>query len=119
MGEDRRRFERISFDAPVEICQDGLSWESTIVDISLKGALVEGEGLAFDPGKPIQIKINLGTEARVNLNAIWANSHNQGHAFQWDEIELEDMIHLRRLLELNAPNEELLDRELAKLGNDF
>ena len=38
---DRRRFRRIAFDAKTELRQNGNEWPVQLVDLSLKGLLVQ------------------------------------------------------------------------------
>lgn len=39
--EDRRRFKRIAFDAKTELSQGDRTWAVQLIDLSLKGLLIE------------------------------------------------------------------------------
>ncbi|WP_181955613.1 PilZ domain-containing protein, partial [Rahnella variigena] len=40
-ASDRRRFRRIAFDAKTELRQNGREWPVQLVDLSLKGLLIQ------------------------------------------------------------------------------
>lgn len=39
--DERRRFQRIDFDAPIELRQGLKRWPAKLLDLSLKGLLIE------------------------------------------------------------------------------
>ena len=93
-------------------------WSCNLLDISLKGMLVEPpENLDIDTGKPCALALFLGEDtsihARVRITHEMANGY---WGLQWQHIDVDSLSHLRRLLELNSNDPELLNRELAELG---
>jgi hypothetical protein len=50
------------------------------------------------------------------MKAVVAHIEKGSAGFRCDKIEAESAVHLRRLVELNLGDEELLHRELAALG---
>jgi hypothetical protein len=115
-NHERRQFQRISFDAPVTISQGKLKAISEVIDISLKGILIKDDNFPFDPSQPLYICISLGEEARIDMKAEWTSRQKNAQAFHWTQVDIESMMHLRRLLELNTGDEALIERELAKLS---
>lgn len=113
---ERRQFQRISFDAPVELTQGTLQASSEVIDISLKGILVHDNNIAFNTREPLHISIRLGDDACINMTAEWTHRKKNAQAFRWTQVDIESMMHLRRLLELNTGDESLIERELAKLS---
>ncbi len=115
---ERRTFSRITFDADITLTQGGNSWKATLVDISLKGILVE-EPANWDADitQYIDAHIALDDETAIDMTLNWRHTQNGQIGFECDHIDIDSVIHLRRLVELNLGDEELLERELAALGH--
>jgi hypothetical protein len=116
-ANERRRFQRIAFDAPTVIAQGERRWTATLQDLSLKGLLIEmPAGWDGDPEQPFDTLVELGDEAQVRMEAVLARTQDGYLGFVCRHIDLDSISHLRRLIELNLGDEELLERELAELG---
>jgi hypothetical protein len=115
-NHERRQFQRISFDAPVAISQGNLHATSEVIDISLKGILIKDDNIEFDPRLPLYIRISLGENDHIDMKAEWTSRQKNAQAFRWTQVDIDSMVHLRRLLELNTGDEALIERELAKLS---
>lgn len=114
---EQRQFSRIAFDATASIEQQGRQWEVTVIDLSLKGVLVEdhpSEKISAD--HPVTIKVTLDDEVSITLQCHWVHSEAGHSGFHCDHIDLDSITHLRRLVELNLGDETLLERELSNLG---
>lgn len=114
---DRRRFQRIEFDAATELVQGDRRWPVELHDLSLKGLLVRRpEGWDADAEQPFEARVRLADDAEVRMEV--AMTHEQGDliGFVCQHIDLDSIAHLRRLVELNLGDEALLERELAALG---
>ncbi len=118
-ANERRRFQRIAFDAPTVIAQGERQWSAALHDISLKGLLIKTpRDWNGDPNKPFEALIELGDEAKVKMEVVLTRAQPQSLGFVCRHIDLDSISHLRRLVELNLGDEQLLERELAALGND-
>lgn len=118
-ANERRRFQRIDFDAPTLIVQGERRWSAALHDISLKGLLVDKpQGWNGDPEQPFEAQIKLGTEALVKMEVVLTRTEQDRLGFVCRHIDLDSISHLRRLVELNLGDESLLERELAALGED-
>jgi hypothetical protein len=87
-------------------------------DISLKGALLEcPEGWSGSLGERCHLTLLLGGEPAAKIIMEGHIAHIEGHrvGLACDSIDLDSITHLRRLVELNAGDPELLDRELGIL----
>ena len=116
---ERRRFQRIAFDAPTVIAQGERQWKAALHDISLKGLLIRTpRDWSGDPDQPFEALVELGGEARVKMEVVLTRTQPHYLGFVCRHIDLESISHLRRLVELNLGDEELLERELAALGED-
>ena len=117
-SQERRTNLRIPFQAEIIMQSGNEEWSCNLLDISLKGMLVEPpDNLDIDTSQPCALALFLGEDAsihaRVNITHVLPNG-NWG--LQWKHIDVDSLTHLRRLLELNLDDPNLLNRELAELG---
>jgi hypothetical protein len=117
-GEERRHFTRIPIDcAAVLHCNDG-ELHTTLLDISLKGALLNRPtGYSDNENAACELELFLG-ETTVFMQGGIAHSNPQHIGFRCDHIDLESISHLKRLVELNLGDEAALERELQELVAD-
>ena len=113
---DRRRFRRIAFDAKTEIRQNGWELPVKLVDLSLKGLLLEQpEGWKGNKALPFEVDIRLDPKAHIKMQVRLTHEHHGQLGFVCQHIDLDSISHLRRLVELNLGDEDELHRELAAL----
>ena len=120
-SEERRRFHRILFDAPTTVsCTSGENYQTTLIDISLNGALIarpEGwEGATGDGGEVITITLDQENGIVIRMEAVLVHVEDALLGLECKHIDMDSITHLRRLVELNMGDPELLERELAALG---
>lgn len=116
---ERRRFSRIQFDADTRLLQGGRRWEVELVDVSLRGLLVEcPPSWDGDPDQPFTAEIDLAESQRIRMEVVLTRTEEGMLGFVCKQIDLESVSHLRRLVELNLGDERSLERELAMLGED-
>lgn len=116
MTEERRRFKRIAFDARTELTQGEDRWEVKLLDLSLKGLLVERPAdWQGNPAAPFQVTVQLGEDAPVKMETELKHDNDGQLGFQCTHIDLDSISHLRRLVELNLGDEAELERELGAL----
>ncbi|QKE64531.1 PilZ domain-containing protein [Aquipseudomonas campi] len=116
---ERRRFQRIAFDAATELAQGERRWSVELHDLSLKGLLVKRpRDWNGDPDQPFNATITLDSDTRLHLEVVLTRTRDELLGFVCRHIDLESISHLRRLVELNLGDESLLERELAALGEE-
>ncbi|MBU2886532.1 PilZ domain-containing protein [Gilvimarinus agarilyticus] len=114
--QERRRFHRVEFDVKVELSQHGLHWQSELVDISIKGALLAAQlPDACEQDDPIEIKVVLSNQTTITMQTVVAHQSERGVGLACKSIDVESIRHLRRLLELNLGSAEQAERELTEL----
>ncbi|MDP2142109.1 MAG: PilZ domain-containing protein [Gammaproteobacteria bacterium] len=114
---ERRNFTRIFFDAETVVTQGEHIWPVELIDISLRGVLVKNPGdMALDKSQPAEVSIHLTGALVISMQV--RVKHVEGDLFGMlcEHIDLDSMIHLRRLVELNTGDNSLLERELSALG---
>jgi len=116
-SSDRRRFQRIAFDAQTELEQGARRWPVELHDVSLKGLLVHRPtNWDADPNQPFEARIRLADDAEVRMQVELSHSEGELIGLVCRHIDVVSISHLRRLVELNLGDEALLERELAALG---
>ena len=116
---ERRRFQRIAFDAATEISQGERRWIAELCDISLKGLLIRRpRDWNGDPDHPFFATLTLDDETHLHMEVLLTRTRDDLLGFVCRHIDLESISHLRRLIELNLGDENLLERELAALGEN-
>lgn len=117
--QEKRIHNRIAFDAPVVISIADRQWQSNLLDISLKGALVNiPDDWDNKPDSHCQLDIQLsGSDIHIQMQVSVKHIENNHIGFQCEQIDLDSISNLRRLVELNMLDESALERELAALAH--
>jgi len=115
--DERRRFSRIVFHRPAELETRGARVTCEVLDVSLKGALVEVPvTFGGKPGQPCSLAVRLDAgDTVIRMEGEIAHRAGNQVGVRCDEIDLESIAHLRRLVELNLGDDEILHRELSAL----
>ncbi|WP_030140304.1 PilZ domain-containing protein [Pseudomonas fluorescens] len=113
---ERRRFVRIEFRARTELSQGPFIWPVKLLDLSLKGLLIEKpQPWLGNPEEPFMADIHLSPEAEVRMEVRLTHDDHGHLGFVCEHIDLDSIAHLRRLVELNLADHDELERELAAL----
>jgi hypothetical protein len=117
LADERRRFSRVVFHRPAEIDARVERASCEVLDVSLKGALVEAPvGFEAGVGRPCTLTIRLDAgDATIRMEGEIAHREGIQVGVRCNEIDLDSIAHLRRLVELNLGDEDLLHRELSAL----
>lgn len=114
--QTRRQFSRIAFDAGVVPQTSSGKHACKLIDISLKGALVErltpwGE----QPGEPCSLVVQLGDDEAIRMTGEIAHVEAGRLGLHCRDFDLDSVTSLRRLVELNLGDEAALNREIAAM----
>ena len=116
---NKRRFSRIEFDTEVLLISDKGQWKSKLIDISLKGLLVTvpqiWEANVGDHYITELFSDNEDAVIRMEVSVTHIGEKRVG--FKCEHIDLDSISHLRRLLELNLDDIDIINRELSELGS--
>ena len=118
-SNEKRRFSRVDFNTNTTISSDSHHWQSHLVDISLKGALIDlPEGWSGKIGDEFKVAVIL-KEDEVSIDMTTSVAHIQDNriGFRCEHIDFSSITHLRRLMELNLGDAELVNRELSMLDH--
>ncbi|MGD8595262.1 MAG: PilZ domain-containing protein [Gammaproteobacteria bacterium] len=117
-SQDKRHFTRITFDSPVYLSKDAANWQSELVDISLNGVLIDKPAnWQGSVGDLFKLTLDLNeSDIEIRMEVEVAHMESNHIGFHCKHIDLDSITHLRRLVELNVGNTEILNRELSALG---
>lgn len=115
-ASERRRFRRIAFDTTAELRQNGSEWPVKLLDLSLKGLLVERpDDWKGNKALPFDVDIRLDQKTHIKMQARLTHEDPGQLGFVCKHIDLDSISHLRRFVELNLGDEQELERELGAL----
>jgi c-di-GMP-binding flagellar brake protein YcgR len=119
MSEDRRLFSRVGFHSSVTVEVQGQAYQAELIDISLKGALIISEGdFSFVKNEPCVFELRLDADTvAVKTAALIVYSQTNQLGLEFQNLDLESMVHLRRLIELNLGDPDKIQQELFFLMN--
>lgn len=119
MHNDRRRFNRVCFESPVRIKFAGHCYESSVIDLSLRGVLMHRpQEFTASAGDTVEVEIILSSETSITMDCDIVYSNEEKVGLSCNNIDIDSISHLKRLVELNTINaEELLERSLENLIN--
>ncbi|MDP3699737.1 MAG: PilZ domain-containing protein [Hylemonella sp.] len=116
-SNDRRHFLRSVFNAPVRLRLGERSSQAFLHDVSLKGALVEvSASWGGSVGDACLLRLVLAPDVVITMETTVAHI-DEGNlvGLRCERLDLDSMTHLRQLVEHNAEDPDLLERDLATL----
>ena len=118
--DDRRSFQRIAFDAPTELRQGERRWPVKLLDLSLKGLLIERpDPWNADLTQDFEAIIHLNDKkTQVLMQVELRHEEPSRLGFICLHIDIDSMTHLHRLVELNVGDSTEMMRELRELIED-
>ncbi len=115
--KEKRHFSRILFDATCTLHQGEVQWQTELLDISLKGMLAkQPNDFEANSSAPFEAVIALsetGESIIMSLKLVHQEASHLGYECEY--IDIDSITHLKRLVELNLGDPELLNRELGAL----
>lgn len=112
-----RKYSRIPFDTEARLELSGRFLSARILDISMKGVLLElPENEDIPMGSLFNLTIPLLDEASsIHMRAVLRH-REEGHiGCEWVGIDIDSITSLHRMLELNIADNTVLERELHQL----
>lgn len=116
-----RHSHRVNFDCLVEFKTDEVRHVCELVDVSIKGALIAAcSGATPKAGTPCQLTISLNDaeENKIIMMGTVARKIENRVGIHCDTIDVDSMSHLRRLIEYNLGDVELVNRDFDALVHE-
>ncbi len=116
---ERRRFSRIVYQAQAQLTQESVKVIALISDLSLHGLLLTSEQSdLLDAGKQVDVEFSLpGSDVTIQLVGNIVGLNNNVIRISIDHIDIESIGHLKRLVELNVGDDDLLHRDIEHLSD--
>jgi hypothetical protein len=115
--QEQRHFTRILIDSAVRLVSAEGGWDSTLIDISLKGALIKTpSSWRAKIGDHLLLELVLDDETIIRMEVSVAHMEAGHVGLRCEHIDIDSISHLRRLVELNVSDPEVLFRELGELS---
>lgn len=118
---EHRHTHRVDFDSLVEFETSECNYICELVDISLQGALIAAcSGATPDADTPCKITIKLDDagESKIIMKGRIARKIENRVGIHCDSIDIDSMTHLRRLVEYNLGDVNLVNRDFETLVHD-
>lgn len=116
MPYERRHFTRVLFEAPALLTTGNGTFEVHVLDLSLKGALVQvPAGVTLPSRAPCQLIVPLAADKHIAMSAEVAHVGGTHFGLLCCSMDLDSVTHLRRLIELQLGDPALLERDLGAL----
>lgn len=115
-NNEKRHFIRVPFIISAHILFDGKDLVCHLLDISLKGVLIESpQEFVIKKDALYSIILTLSKDVVITMEAKVIHIEENHIGLQWSDIDLDSITELRRLLEFNTNDPEEIHRELADL----
>lgn len=118
-NSERRRFHRIPFDHDSRVLINQQPEDCQLLDVSLKGALLKysSDEHPLNTGDQIDLVFSLDDAGELQIKMHGEVTHREGGhvGVRCLEIDLDSATELRRLVEINLGDPEMLERELAAM----
>lgn len=117
---ERRQFNRVLFKSSAILIADTVKVDCEIIDLSLHGALVKLLApIDLEAVQNYQLDIPLTDDGELISMALrLTHQENDQLGLECTHIDLDSITHLRRLVELNLGDSELLERDFHSLVKD-
>ncbi len=114
---ERRKFSRVIYQVPTEISQGQVNVSGSVQDLSLHGLLIQCDKLQqLRTDIPVQVSFKLeNSDINIQLEATIVSTINTSMRLRIEHLDIDSISHLKRLVELNVGDDELLYREIEHL----
>ena len=122
---ERRKFSRVVYQANITLQQDDKQWRGTLVDLSLHGLLINLTGNEeIKENAELNVRFTLH-ESDIDISAECKLINKTDNTLRLcishididsiSHIDIDSISHLKRLIELNVGNSDMLLRQLSEL----
>jgi PilZ domain len=118
---ENRHTHRVNFDCLVEFEAGECQHVCELYDISLQGALIGAcSGATPEAGTPCKLTINLDENGEIQIIMIGTIAHKIENrvGIYCESIDSDSITHLRKLVEYNLGDVELVNRDFESLRHD-
>ncbi len=115
--QDKRLFQRVLFSHDAKLIVDGSQHITQILDLSLHGFLcTQPSQFSASLNQNLQLILTLDQQRSIIMDAFITHIDNGMLGMQCHHIDIDSISQLKRLIQLNLANDELLNRNLDQLA---
>ena len=123
MDNERRQYHRVSFDSVATLSGNQQSFDCQIIDLSIHGVLLRPHGVIYTK-EDVEYKLNIpletdgaddGSEISIQMTLKLIRQKPENLAFECENLDLDSITHLRKIVELNSGDPSVLERDLQTL----
>lgn len=120
MDNERRLYQRVNFDTTAKLSKDDQFFTCQVVDLSIRGVLLRPHGvLRSQIGALYELEIPLSDQQnQIKMSLKLMHQAPESLGFVCENIDLDSITHLRKIIELNSGDASILDRDLATLCSE-
>ncbi len=116
LTNDKRHFHRIFYNADATLSSESSSQSCKLIDISLKGCLLRFEAPWTEPLDSLySLNLQLSDDVSISMQVSVAHVVGNNAGFKCEHIDIDSISQLRRLVELNLGDSDILERDLLAL----
>ena len=117
-NSERRKYSRLPFETDTTVKIGGTTVPAHLVDISIRGALIaHPAGWMAKKGDKGVLKVVLeNSTVVISMEVEVAHVEPETIGLHCTSIDVDSITHLRRMMELNLGDPNLVERELTMLG---
>ena len=115
--QNRRQFSRIMFSTTAQLDTPNNQYACTLLDISLHGALIsKSDAFTGNKNDEALLRFTLPqSDIEIKMPVVIRHIEENHIGLKCNNIDIDSITHLKRLVELNLADEALLHRELETL----
>jgi len=116
-NSERRRFARIPFKKNVTLYSGMEAFDSEIIDISLKGVLLNcPKDHQPKIGDIYRLNIPFKSSPAIIMNIAVVHNNSKAFGAEWTQIDMDSFASLKRTIELNVKEKESLREDIKTLS---
>jgi len=117
-SDEKRHFHRIFYHADAILSHQERNYPCKIIDLSLKGCLLSLEQPWTESNNDsYTLTLKLSDEISIVMDLTMSHAEGQRVGFTCNHMDIDSISNLRRLVELNLGDSELLERDLTALSD--
>ncbi len=114
---DKRHYHRIFYNSDVTLISESGTLPCKLIDISLKGCLLHFDQPWTSPLEELYtVKLDLSDQISITMQVSISHVIGNEAGFKCEHIDIDSISQLRRLVELNLGDSNLLERDLLALS---
>lgn len=114
---EKRQFHRILYTAKANLSANEQVWDCDVLDLSLNGCLLHFTSpWQQKPENLYTLKLRLSDDIEIKMELKMAHCLENNVGFKCKQIDIDSISQLRRMVELNIGDSEILERDLSALA---